>query len=229
MKSSNRLSDRDRQHLLGAEANRVPERLRVADPDHVEHADTDAVVGDAVPPPDERGSLFLREERPLSVGLEPSLASSRRRSAPFLPAGRSAQPGQSSTSPVLTIRRRSSLGGAAIWRPSTTFLAPLLRSLPEDGRGLGSVRDRSADSRFAPSSLVPSAPRFSSFRPSVRSTFCDLTTWAGAAGPWENLACWPERNLLHQRALFSGLSPALRASWLGLGRDLGPRTWPLGA
>ena len=44
-----RLVERDRQRLLGAEANRVRELLRVVDPGDLEGADADPVVGDAEP------------------------------------------------------------------------------------------------------------------------------------------------------------------------------------
>ena len=63
------LLDRDRQHLLRAEADRVLELLRIVDPGDLEDADADAVVGDpeadALPRqlvlPEERAQLFGEE------------------------------------------------------------------------------------------------------------------------------------------------------------------------
>ena len=57
-----RLLERDRQHLLGAEANRVRKLLRILDPGHLERADADPVVGDAEPDAALR-QLVLGEER----------------------------------------------------------------------------------------------------------------------------------------------------------------------
>ena len=56
-----RLLERDRQHLLGPEANRIRELLRVLDPRHLEGADADPVVGDAEPDA-ALGQLVLGEE-----------------------------------------------------------------------------------------------------------------------------------------------------------------------
>ena len=44
-----RLLERDRQHLLRTEADRVRELLRILDPGHLERADADPVVGDPEP------------------------------------------------------------------------------------------------------------------------------------------------------------------------------------
>ena len=56
------LLERDRQHLLRAEADRVRELLRVLDAGHLERAHADPVVGDAEPDA-ALGQLVLGEER----------------------------------------------------------------------------------------------------------------------------------------------------------------------
>src|SRR5207249_4194017 len=67
------LLDRDRQHLLGAEADRVLELLRIVDPGDLEDADADAVVGD--PEADALPRQFvLPEERAQLLGEELWLA-----------------------------------------------------------------------------------------------------------------------------------------------------------
>ena len=55
------LLERDRQHLLRPEADRIRELLRVLDPRHLEGADADPVVGDAEPDA-ALGQLVLGEE-----------------------------------------------------------------------------------------------------------------------------------------------------------------------
>ena len=67
------LLDRDRQRLLGAEADRVLELLRVVDARDLEDADADAVVGDAEPDALAR-KLVLAEERAQRVGEQLGLA-----------------------------------------------------------------------------------------------------------------------------------------------------------
>ena len=57
-----RLLERDWQHLLGAEANRVRKLLGILDPSHLERAHADPVVGDAEPHAALR-QLVLGEER----------------------------------------------------------------------------------------------------------------------------------------------------------------------
>ena len=68
-----RLLDRDRQRLLGAEPNGVLELLRVVDARDLEDPDADAVVGDAEPYALAR-KLVLAEERAQRVGEELGLA-----------------------------------------------------------------------------------------------------------------------------------------------------------
>ena len=68
-----RLLDRNRQRLLGAEADRVLELLRVVDAGDLEDADADAVVGD--PEPDALArKLVLAEERAQRLGEQLGLA-----------------------------------------------------------------------------------------------------------------------------------------------------------